>query len=34
MGVTSEAMLLATDKKKGLTLLTFDGDAKVGAKIR
>ena len=34
MGVTSEGMLLATDMEKGLTLLSFDGDAKVGAKIR
>ncbi|MBN2568982.1 MAG: methionine--tRNA ligase subunit beta, partial [Deltaproteobacteria bacterium] len=34
MGVTSQGMLLATDMEKGLTLLSFDGDAKVGAKIK
>ncbi len=34
MGVTSKGMLLATDMEQGLTLLSFDGDAKVGAKIR
>jgi hypothetical protein len=27
-------MLLATDTDKGLTVLTFDGEAKTGAKIR
>ena len=34
MGVESHGMLLATDTEKGLTLVTFDNDAKVGAKIR
>lgn len=34
MGVESHGMLLATDSDKGLTLLSFDRDAKTGAKIR
>jgi methionyl-tRNA synthetase len=34
MGVESHGMLLATDKKKGLTLVSFDEEAKVGAKVR
>jgi len=34
MGVESHGMLLATDAKSGLTLLTFDKDAKPGAPIR
>jgi methionyl-tRNA synthetase len=34
MGVESHGMLLATDTEKGLTLVTFDDNAKVGAKIR
>jgi methionyl-tRNA synthetase len=36
MGVESRGMLLATDRKegKGYTLVVFDGDAKVGAKIQ
>jgi methionyl-tRNA synthetase len=34
MGVESHGMLLATDTGKGLTVLTFDREAKTGAKIR
>ena len=34
MGIESSGMLLATDTDKGLTLLTFDREAKAGAKIR
>jgi methionyl-tRNA synthetase len=34
MGVESYGMLLATDTDKGLTFLTFDREAKTGAKIR
>src|SRR5664280_2193445 len=34
MGVESYGMLLATDIDKGLTVLTFDREAKTGAKIR
>ena len=34
MGVESYGMLLATDTDKGLTVLTFDREAKMGAKIR
>ncbi|MFZ1037228.1 MAG: methionine--tRNA ligase [Smithella sp.] len=34
MGVESYGMLLATDTDKGLTTLTFDREAKTGAKIR
>jgi methionyl-tRNA synthetase len=34
MGVESYGMLLATDTDKGLTVLTFDREAQVGAKIR
>jgi methionyl-tRNA synthetase len=34
MGVESYGMLLATDTDKGLTVLTFDREAKTGAKIR
>lgn len=36
MGVESYGMLLATDKKegKGYTLVSYDGDAKVGGKIQ
>lgn len=34
MGVESHGMLLATDKKKGLTLVSFDEEADVGAKVR
>ncbi|MBN2687265.1 MAG: methionine--tRNA ligase [Deltaproteobacteria bacterium] len=34
MGVESHGMLLATDTDGGLTLLTFDGKATVGAKVR
>jgi methionyl-tRNA synthetase len=34
MGVESYGMLLATDTDKGLTALTFDREAKTGAKIR
>ena len=33
MGVESRGMLLATDAAGGLALLTFDKDAKTGAKI-
>jgi len=33
MGVESHGMLLATEKDKGYTLVSFDDDAKVGAKI-
>jgi methionyl-tRNA synthetase len=34
MGIESHGMLLATDTDKGLTILTFDREAKTGAKIR
>jgi methionyl-tRNA synthetase len=34
MGVESYGMLLATDTDKGLTVLTFDREAKMGGKIR
>jgi methionyl-tRNA synthetase len=34
MGVESYGMLLATDTDKGLTVLTFDREAKTDAKIR
>ena len=34
MGVESHGMLLAADTGDGLTLLSFDGDAKTGAKIK
>lgn len=34
MGVESYGILLATDTDKGLTVLTFDREAKTGAKIR
>lgn len=34
MGVESHGMLLATDREGGLSLIGFDGDARVGAKIR
>jgi methionyl-tRNA synthetase len=34
MGLESYGMLLATDTDKGLTVLTFDREAKTGAKIR
>jgi methionyl-tRNA synthetase len=34
MGVESYGMLLATDTDKGLTVLTFDREAKTGGKIR
>ena len=34
MGVESHGMLLAADTDNGLTLLSFDGDAKTGAKIK
>ncbi len=34
MGVESHGMLLATDKDKGLALVSFDDEAKVGAKVR
>lgn len=34
MGVESHGMLLAADTGDGLTILSFDGDAKVGAKIK
>ena len=34
MGVESYGMLLATDTAEGLTVLTFDREAKAGAKIR
>ncbi len=34
MGIESSGMLLATDTDKGLSLLTFDREAKAGAKIR
>jgi methionyl-tRNA synthetase len=34
MGVESHGMLLATDADKGLTILTFDREAKTGEKIR
>lgn len=34
MGIESQGMLLATDKKKGLTLVSFDEKAKVGATVR
>ena len=34
MGVESHGMLLAADTDDGLTLLSFDGDAKTGAKIK
>ncbi|MDO9529901.1 MAG: methionine--tRNA ligase [Syntrophales bacterium] len=34
MGMESQGMLLTADTDDGLTLLSFDGDAKVGAKIR
>jgi len=34
MGVESHGMLLATDTDQGLTVLTFDREAKTGAKVR
>jgi len=34
MGVESYGMLLATDADKGLTVLTFDREAKTGGKVR
>jgi methionyl-tRNA synthetase len=34
MGVESHGMLLATDTEEGLSLVTFDGHATVGAKVR
>ncbi len=34
MGVESSGMLLAAETDDGLTLLSFDGDAKTGAKIK
>jgi methionyl-tRNA synthetase len=34
MGVESYGMLLATDTDKGLTVLTFDREAKTGGKVR
>jgi methionyl-tRNA synthetase len=34
MGVESHGMLLATDTDNGLTVLTFDREAKTGAKVR
>lgn len=34
MGVESHGMLLATDTEKGLTLVTFDDEATMGAKVR
>ena len=34
MGVESHGMLLATDMEAGLTLVTFDNEATVGAKVR
>jgi methionyl-tRNA synthetase len=34
MGVESHGMILATDTDQGLTILSFDKDAKTGAKIR
>jgi methionyl-tRNA synthetase len=34
MGVESHGMLLATDAEKGLSVLTFDREAKTGGKIR
>jgi len=34
MGVESHGMLLATDKDKGLALVSFDDEARVGAKVR
>jgi len=34
MGVESRGMLLAADTDDGLTILSFDGDAKTGAKIK
>ena len=34
MGVESHGMILATDTDQGLTILSFDRDAKTGAKIR
>lgn len=34
MGVESKGMLLATDAEKGLTVLTFDREAKTGGKVR
>lgn len=34
MGVESRGMILATDTDHGLTILSFDKDAKAGAKIR
>jgi len=35
MGVESYGMLLAADKEgKGYTLVSYDGDAKVGGKIQ
>ena len=34
MGVESYGMLLATDTDQGLTVLTFDSEAKTGAKVR
>ena len=34
MGVESRGMILATDTDQGLTILSFDKDAKTGAKIR
>ena len=34
MGIESRGMILATDTDLGLTILSFDKDAKTGAKIR
>ena len=34
MGIESRGMILATDTDQGLTILSFDKDAKTGAKIR
>jgi methionyl-tRNA synthetase len=34
MGVESRGMVLATDTDQGLTILSFDREAKTGAKIR
>jgi tRNA-binding EMAP/Myf-like protein len=34
MGVESHAMLLAAETEDGLTVLSFDKDAKVGVRIR
>jgi len=34
MGIESHGMLLATDAESGLTLLTFDKNAKPGSEVR